>query len=131
MSTGFQTLTIDNAILLATVTHLTIPHFLAPVLISAASAVRQRLLIVLFSSSFDKGVSNPVQQWDGVQRLLTFVYAQTTKVAQDLDNVLLDVEVLLIGLNDHLPESIGESMDAAFFVNGGLFPFISVIFLTF
>ena len=35
--------------------------------------------------------------WDDVQRLLTFVYVQATKVAQDLDRVLLDIDVLLKG----------------------------------
>lgn len=48
------------------------------------------------------------EDWDGpgisrtayfedVQQLLTFVYVQATKVAQDLDRVLLDIDVLLKG----------------------------------
>nr|VWO98066.1 Glycylpeptide N-tetradecanoyltransferase (EC (Myristoyl-CoA:protein N-myristoyltransferase) (NMT) (Peptide N-myristoyltransferase) [Ganoderma boninense] len=35
--------------------------------------------------------------FEDVQRLLTFVYVQATKVAQDLDRVLLDIDVLLKG----------------------------------
>ncbi len=47
--------------------------------------------------------------FEDVQRLLTFVYVQATKVAQDLDRVLLDVDVLLKGTStaaDAFPDDI-------------------------
>lgn len=47
--------------------------------------------------------------FEDVQRLLTFVYVQATKVAQDLDRVLLDIDVLLKGTGaaaDAFPDDI-------------------------
>ncbi|KAI0748528.1 Nucleotidylyl transferase [Daedaleopsis nitida] len=41
--------------------------------------------------------------WDDVQRLLTFVYVQATKVAQDMGRILLDIDVLLHGTAPEVP----------------------------
>lgn len=46
--------------------------------------------------NFPAGISRTAH-WDDVQRLLTFVYVQATKVAQDIGNILLDIDVLLQG----------------------------------
>ena len=59
--------------------------------------------------------------WDEVQRLLTYVYVQATKVAQDLDRVLMEVDVLLKGFDEDLPEELGTGMEVAFRIEGGEF----------
>ena len=57
--------------------------------------------------------------WDDVQRLLTYVYVTATRVAQALDRILLDVDVLLKGLDDELPEGFGKDMQIVFRIQGG------------
>ena len=54
-----------------------------------------------------------------VQRLLTYVYVAATRVAQELDRILLDVDVLLKGLDDELPEGFGKDMQIMFRIQGG------------
>ncbi|KAM5532073.1 hypothetical protein V8D89_012219 [Ganoderma adspersum] len=65
--------------------------------------------------------------FEDVQRLLTFVYVQATKVAQDLDRVLLDIDVLLKGTGaaaDAFPDDIIRSAGRIFSVvpDGTPFP---------
>lgn len=50
---------------------------------------------------------------------MTYVYVQATKVAQDLDKVLLDVDILLKGLDEDLGEEVGQGMDVVYRVSGG------------
>lgn len=52
--------------------------------------------------------------WDDVQRLLTFVYVQATKVAQDMGKILLDVNVLLKGTADAFPVQVFQDADRVF-----------------
>ncbi|KAI0707628.1 Nucleotidylyl transferase [Earliella scabrosa] len=54
--------------------------------------------------------------WDDVQRLLTFVYVQATKVAQDMGRLLLDIDVLLRGTVDPFPEHIVRTAERIFSV---------------
>ncbi|KAI0320114.1 hypothetical protein OF83DRAFT_1106675 [Amylostereum chailletii] len=131
---------LSSAILLATIPTLDTPHFLAPVIANAARCTHKRLVIVLFSRVFNStaqqtrsdssgsvgstcssGVSR-AGSWDEVQRLLTFVYVQATKVAQDLDRVLMEVDVLLKGFDEDLQEEVGEGMDIAFRIDGDSIP---------
>ena len=58
--------------------------------------------------------------WDDVQRLLTYVYVQATKVAQDMDKVLLDVDVLLKGFDEDLSSEVAMGMEVVFRVQGGM-----------
>jgi pantetheine-phosphate adenylyltransferase len=114
---------VDNAILLSSLPDLSIPHFLAPVIVLAATAARQRLTIILFSQLFNSktGNSPPIsrtKQWDDIQQLLTFVYVQATKVAQDMDKILLDITVLLKGTEDALTADITGEADV-FRISGG------------
>lgn len=69
----------------------------------ASGSTTDRLLIVIFCELFnkDKGLSH-TQTWNGVQRLLTFVYVEATRVAQQADRILMDVDVLLCG-TDAIP----------------------------
>lgn len=124
---------VDRALLLATIPNLSTPQFLAPAIIHAASTTRKRLVIVLFSRFFNKeapyshldqgylasqAVSH-TETWKLVQEILSYVYVQSTRVAQDLGKVLMDIDVLLKGTNEDVDESIGTGVDIVFRVGGG------------
>ncbi|KAJ4487798.1 hypothetical protein J3R30DRAFT_850774 [Lentinula aciculospora] len=112
--------TISSVLLLASLPSLSAPHFLAPVIVSAANAASSRLRIVLFSRLFDPDAISHTQNWDHVQRLLTYVYVQATKTAQDMDKPLLHVDVLLKGTNvqETLPEDTAEGCEVVYRVSG-------------
>jgi hypothetical protein len=124
---------VDNALLLATLPRLAAPHFLAPVISHAASTTRKRLVIILFSRFFNQEAPHshldqgyPASQaishagkWRVVQEILTYVYVQATKVAQDLGKVLMDIDVLFKGMNDDLDETLGSGMEMVFRASGG------------
>jgi hypothetical protein len=141
--------TASHVLLLATVNNLSTPCFLSPAIASATRCVRDRLVIVLFSRlfntgriprsplsghnekvgrrrSFDSSHSNNssvgvshTECWDDVQRLLTYVYVQATAVAQDLDKVLLEVDVLLRGFDEDLSEDFGKEFEVVIRIEGG------------
>ena len=107
--------------MVASLGDLDVPHFLAPVISAAARASRDRLLIVLVSPLFNifpQGISH-TEKWDEVQCILTFVYVQATKVAQDMDKVLMEVDVLLRGTDEGISEKWAEDMDRVYYVQGG------------
>ncbi|KAJ3822075.1 hypothetical protein EV361DRAFT_793415 [Lentinula raphanica] len=112
--------TISSVLLLASLPSLSTPHFLAPAIVSAATAASSRLRIVLFSRLFDVDAISHTHNWDNVQRLLTYVYVQATKTAQDMDNPLLQVDVLLKGMSGQeiLPENIGEGCEVIYRLSG-------------
>jgi hypothetical protein len=141
--------TTSHALLLATVNDLSTPCFLAPALAGAARCVRDRLVVILFSRLFNTGrrprspfVGRPektrrrdssgsvrsdssagvshTECWEDIQRLLTYVYAQATAVAQDLDNVLLQVDVLLRGFDEDLSEDFGKDFEVVIRIEGGM-----------
>ncbi|KAJ7582945.1 hypothetical protein C8J56DRAFT_1167953 [Mycena floridula] len=60
----------------------------------------------------------PSSQWNDVQRLLTFVYVQATKIAHENDKVLMEIDVLLRGTGEALPEEIGQGIDMVYRVQG-------------
>ncbi|KAJ7709726.1 hypothetical protein B0H17DRAFT_1155607 [Mycena rosella] len=93
-----------TSVVYATLPSLAVPHFLAPTIVHAAQRTREHLLIVLLADLFDvdHGIS-PTAAWSDVQQLLTFVYVQATKVAQDMDRLLMQVDVLLQGPSDAPP----------------------------
>ncbi|KDR73619.1 hypothetical protein GALMADRAFT_251363 [Galerina marginata CBS 339.88] len=127
---------VDSAILLATLPNLSVPHFLAPVVTWATAHTRNRLIIVLFSRHFNVHYSHNgplkndhltfseiqslsrTESWDAVQRILTFTYVQATKVAQDANKVLMEVDVLLKGLNEDLDPQLAKDVDICFRVTG-------------
>ncbi|KAJ7219418.1 hypothetical protein GGX14DRAFT_436121 [Mycena pura] len=97
----------ESAVLYASLPDLNLPLFLAPAIAQATQRTLQHLLIVLVADFFD--VDHPISHsaaWNDVQRLLTFVYVQATKVAQDMNRVLLQIDVLLNGPCDPLPDSV-------------------------
>ncbi|KAJ7109520.1 hypothetical protein C8R44DRAFT_884547 [Mycena epipterygia] len=96
---------VESAVVYATLDDLGDAQLLAPAIAHAAQRTRERLLIVLLSEHFDG--SHPISHtasWNSVQQLLTFVYVQATKVAQDMDRLLMQIDVLLQGPRDTLPE---------------------------
>ena len=124
---------VDSVLLLATLHRLSTPQFLAPVIVHAAATARRRLVIVLFSRFFNKGTPHShldqgylasqaishTGKWRAVQEILTYVYVQATKVAQNMEKVLMDVDVLLKGMNEDVDESLGAGMEILFRVSGG------------
>jgi hypothetical protein len=121
----------DNVVLLATLPTLDAPRFLLPAIANAARCARQRLVIVLYSRLFNArrphpdsttGAPRPAALWADVQRVLTYVYAQATSVAHELDRALFSVDVLLKGLDEDLPAGLGEGMEIAFRIEGGALP---------
>lgn len=113
----------NNTLLLANLPNLSVPHFLTPVIASAISHTSNRLVIVLFSRHFNTHIQDLsyTKLWDPVQRILTFIYVQATKVAWDADRIQMQVDVLLKGLNEDLDEDLGKDMDIVFRVSGGMF----------
>jgi hypothetical protein len=75
-------------------------------------------------SDSSAGVSH-TECWDDVQRLLTYVYVQTTAVAQELDKILLQVDVLLRGFDEDLSEDFGKDFDVVIRIEGGVSSFPS------
>lgn len=127
LSVSTMASTVANALLLASLSDLSTPHFLSPVIITAATSAQKRLVIALYSPLFTSpsgDVTEPpishTERWDDVQRLLTFVYVQATKAAQEVDKVLLEVDVLLKGVNEGIPEFVVET-DVVFRVQGGMY----------
>ncbi|KAI0082835.1 Nucleotidylyl transferase [Panus rudis PR-1116 ss-1] len=104
----------DSAILLARLNTIeTPPYHLTSPIATATRQTRKQLRIILLSPLFKEPDGSETflsrtAQWDNVQRLLTYVYVQTTKVMQELDNILMDVDVLLLGTDKSSTPPLGE-----------------------
>ena len=69
-------------------------HVLESAIRNATRSTKDRLTVILHSPAFvNQGV--PQANWFEIQRLLTWTYVESTAVAQDMDKVLLDTDVLL------------------------------------
>jgi hypothetical protein len=69
-------------------------------------------------SNSSTGVSH-TECWDDIQRVLTYVYVQATAVAQELDKVLLQVDVMLRGFDEDLCEDFGKDFEVVIRIEGG------------
>ncbi|KAI6166946.1 hypothetical protein EDD17DRAFT_1773949 [Pisolithus thermaeus] len=125
-----------RSLLIATLDSLDAPHYLGPSIISATAKSSETLVVVLLSPLFElrhvqgsedalaptaKSLVTPIsrtERWDDVQRLLTYVYMQATKVAQDNGRILMDLSVLLRGYEQPLPTDLADGMDMCFLVQG-------------
>ncbi|KAI6109738.1 hypothetical protein F5141DRAFT_1116460 [Pisolithus sp. B1] len=125
-----------RSLLIATLDSLDTPHYLGPSIISATAKSSETLVVVLLSPLFElrhvqgsedalaptaKSLVTPIsrtERWDDVQRLLTYVYMQATKVAQDNGRILMDLSVLLRGYEQPLPTDLADGMDMCFLVQG-------------
>jgi pantetheine-phosphate adenylyltransferase len=118
--------TYDAVLVLANIRDLD-PQFLGPVVSTAAASTRNRLTVVLVSRYFDAAPEHPdpvgspshTALWSDVQKLLTFIYVQATTVAQGLDRVLMDVEVLLKGFETGLSDDLAAGVEICYRLEGG------------
>jgi len=69
-------------------------HLLESTIRNATRSTKDRLTIILHSPVF-ADQEGPQANWFEIQRLLTWTYVESTAVAQDMDKVLLDTDVLL------------------------------------
>jgi hypothetical protein len=89
---------------------------LASVIQHATRSTRDRLVILLFSPHFDNH-----RKWHDVQKLLTWVYVQSTAVAQDMGKVLMEVDVLLQGSDSRETYDVKEhEFDAVYRFEEGM-----------
>lgn len=106
-----------TVLLLASTPTLSKPQFLRPGIAAAAAEAQDRLVIVLFSRLFKcRGT-----RWVDVQSLLTYVYSEATRIAHDMGKVLLNIDVLLRGMDEGIPD-IRDSVDRVVRVSGGALP---------
>ncbi|KDQ60922.1 hypothetical protein JAAARDRAFT_173289 [Jaapia argillacea MUCL 33604] len=111
---------VDHALLAASLEDLKTPHQLSPVISALARAAKSKLTIILFSPLFgssDAGISH-TEEWHDVQRLLTYVYVQATKISRELDKLLMSVDVLLKGFHDKVGEEVGKGAERLYRVAG-------------
>jgi pantetheine-phosphate adenylyltransferase len=116
---------VNRALLIATTNDLSTPHPISSVVSAAATSARDHLIVILFSPLFNHGggISHS-ERWDDVQKLLSFLYVHATVVAQDMGKVRMQVDLLLRGLDEDVPENLGVGMDVCFRVQGGERSFI-------
>lgn len=116
---------VSHAVLLTAIPDiLSPPTYLVSAITTAVKSTAHRLCIVLVSPYFEDPSSVPsslaeeqvthfrshpppishTERWDSIQRLLTYVYVEATKIAQDMNKVLMDIDVLLKGTAADLPE---------------------------
>ena len=95
---------------------------LLPFVTTAARQTTKRLLIVLFSDAFSERSSlSRTSSWDAVQTVLTTVYVESTRVAYEEDRILMDVDVLLKGLDEGVPQLQRDGWEAVFRLDAGVF----------
>ncbi|KAI0636704.1 Nucleotidylyl transferase [Trametes polyzona] len=99
------------------------PSFLAAPVATAARTSTYSVRIVILSDDFadeprpSREPFSRTAHWDDVQRLLTFVYVQATKVAQDMGKILLNIDVLLRAPGDAtFPEQVVKEAQRIFSV---------------
>ncbi|KAG1756429.1 uncharacterized protein EDB91DRAFT_1325482 [Suillus paluster] len=111
---------IKHTVLFAHLQDLETPHYLGPPITSVAAVTTEALVIVLFSQLFR--TADSMEQWDDVQKLLTYVYVKATKAAQDLGKVLLDISVVLKDPSESFPNDFGNDVDMCFRIQGWCVP---------
>lgn len=84
---------VDSALLVLALDSLDPAHYtrFAPAIGTAARRARTRLTVLVLSTLF----ADDQVRWHAVHRLLTFAYVAAARAAQEQDNPLLDVDVLL------------------------------------
>lgn len=82
------------SILLANLSSPSDYHVLESAIWSATRSTKDRLVIILYSPVFSDQ-QDVRGNWFEIQRLLTWTYIESTAVAQDMDKILLDTDVLL------------------------------------
>ncbi|THH07294.1 hypothetical protein EW145_g3475 [Phellinidium pouzarii] len=86
---------------------------------AATERTAERLLVIIFCERFNASTNlSHTQSWKEVQTLLTCVYVETTRVAQEADRILLDVDVLLRGLDAEEIPVKNDGWDHLFVIEG-------------
>lgn len=109
----------QHALLYAELEDLSIPHHLAEPISSAAERTHKHLTIALQPRVLDATGNSDfsyTKSWNELQSLLTFVYVQATKVAQSLDRVLMDINVLFLEAHQTLADEIGDGVDTLYLI---------------
>ena len=83
-------------------------HVLESAIRNATRSTKDRLVVILHSPVF-ANQEDPDTNWFEIRRLLTWTYVESTAVAQDMDKVLLDADVLL--RPPHVPSTEGNTED--------------------
>jgi len=96
------------SILLANLSSPSDYHVLESAIRNATRSAKDRLVVILHSPAF-ANQEVPRANWSEIQRLLTWTYVESTAVAQDMDKVLLDTDVLL--RPSHAPTVEGTNKD--------------------
>ncbi|KAI5826059.1 regulator of mushroom formation [Schizophyllum commune Tattone D] len=115
---------VNKGLLLASIRSFEPPDYLSAAISTCSHATKYHLTIVLYSRVFNVDPDctvNHAAHWDDVQKLLTRAYVAATKAAQDQNKVLMDVDVLLRGINEGYPSNL-HGYDAVFRVAGDAIP---------
>ncbi|KAL1721077.1 hypothetical protein EV715DRAFT_249420 [Schizophyllum commune] len=115
---------VNKGLLLASIRSFEPPDYLSAAISTCSHATKYHLTIVLYSRVFNVDPDctvNHAAHWDDVQKLLTRAYVSATKAAQDQNKVLMDVDVLLRGINEGYPSNL-HGYDAVFRVAGDAIP---------
>ncbi|EJD05866.1 Nucleotidylyl transferase [Fomitiporia mediterranea MF3/22] len=95
-----------------------IPDFL-PAIAEATERTSERLLIILFSRLFNANAKlSHTGTWNEVQTLLASVYVESTRAAQKLDRILMDVDVLLKGFDAEVCVDSKDGWQGLFLLEG-------------
>lgn len=127
-------MSISHSVLLVSVLNsaqLSSPTYLSKAIRNAVAQTRKTLIVIVFSPLFSPAnqpeslITNPVKHWREVQNLLTFIYVEASRKAQEIDNILLSVDVVL---RESGPQTIpsetlkaygAEKWESAFILDGG------------
>lgn len=105
-------------------------HVLESAIRNATRSTKDRLTVILHSPAF-ANQGDPNTDWFGIQRLLTWTYVESTAVAQDMDKVLLDTDILLrpprvpAAEGSMEDEELVKEADAVYLFEDGAFRFFS------
>ena len=92
--------TFSHSILVLELANLHDTHRFTSAISKATELTTDRLLIIIFCEAFNKDVNlSHTQSWPDVQAILTTVYVESTRIAQKANRILMDVDVLLRGLD--------------------------------
>lgn len=103
---------IDNAILILKLDDLENLTVISSPIVTVARRTRSRLLIVLHHPLFEDGFGT--NTWGIIQRLLVHAYVQANVVANEMNKILMNVEVILRAPQNSLKDLPNASWDAIF-----------------
>ena len=115
--------TLSHAFLVLKLENLRDVNRYLPAIASATKQTTERLVVILFSDLFNRDSElSHTGSWDEVQALLSTVYVETARVAQEMDRVLMDVDVLLKGFDAEVLIDHQDVWQGIFTVQGGMLP---------